>query len=228
MSFELTLDSWVTADSHFAHKNIQRYCDRPEDHFALMRRLWREQVQEDDIVLHLGDLVVYPKGEAWRYLDGLPGQKYLLLGNHDKEQRSFYAKWGFTVLDRPEIHWQEVVDHRGRRHQNPCLYWHSPTDGKRILFTHYPDPARLDWSVNVHGHIHNDRRAYDSLPERDYRNVGVEVVDFAPQRLRDVLYGDAYAGKLSGRDTWRDVDPALEAARQTRPGQPAQVRRPRR
>lgn len=214
-ALDLSLDSWVTADSHFGHRRIGDYCDRPDDHFALMRRLWLERVKDDDVVLHLGDLVVYPK--PWQieeYLEGLPGRKYLLLGNHDKLKKPAYKELGFTVLDRPHVQWQEVVDHRGRRHKNPCLYWHSPVDGKRVLFSHYPDPVRLDWTVNVHGHIHNDRRSYDSLPERDYRNVSVEVVDYAPQRLRDVLHGNAYAGKLSGRDAWREIAPEPEARRQ--------------
>jgi calcineurin-like phosphoesterase family protein len=215
---ELTLDTWITSDQHWAHRNIRAYCDRPDNHFEIMRRLWLERVQPEDTVLHLGDLVVYPKQEDIEYwIEGLTGKKYLLRGNHDKLNPRVYKEMGFTVLAPPAIRWQETVDHRGRHLRTPYLYWHSPQDGKRILFSHYPDRERLDWAVNIHGHIHNDPRAYQELPERDYRNVSVEVVDYAPQRLRDVLYGDAYAGRLGGRDTWREITPAREAQRRQKP-----------
>jgi calcineurin-like phosphoesterase family protein len=231
MELQLSLDTWIVSDSHFGHRNIGRYCERPDNHFDLMRDLWLDRVAPSDQVLHLGDLAVYcSEDEARFWCEDLPGRKSLLLGNHDKFGKPFYLKeLGFTVLDRPLVLWHDLLERRDpqtaslsgrkakagreKRKRTPYLYWHSPRDGKRILFSHYPDSERLDWSINVHGHVHNDSRPYRQLPERDYRNVSVEVVGYGPVRLEDVLYGDAYAGKLGGAGVWRDASPEPETAR---------------
>lgn len=212
VEMDITLDTWITSDQHWGHKRIAEYTNRPADHFELMRERWLEQVSPGDTVLHLGDLAVYADAETLRpYLRDLPGDKFLLFGNHDKMAPDFYSKFGFTVLGGKGVDRREFVDHRGRRKQMPCIYWHSPRDGKRILLSHYPDSDKHDWSVNIHGHIHNDSRAHDALPEHDYRNVSVEILDFGLARLEDVLYGDAYVGRLGdGRqDRWRALGSPL-------------------
>lgn len=79
---------WFTSDTHFGHKNIIKYSNRPYRDIDEMNRAlianWQEQVHWDDEVYHLGDFSFLPKDKAQNILDQLPGRKHLILGNHDK------------------------------------------------------------------------------------------------------------------------------------------------
>ena len=168
-----TLDSWVTADHHFGHRNIQRYQNRPGDHEGLMIREWHRTVTGGDPVLHLGDLVVYSRWDKWEpILAGLPGRKLLLRGNHDREGAASYARAGFRLLTR-----------------RPIL-WHDPVTQLIICFSHEPAACDGSWDVNVHGHVHGSAPLRTPVPGTAARirvNVSVEATDYGPMRLRDIL-----------------------------------------
>ena len=181
-----TLNSWVTADHHFGHRNIQRYQDRPGDHEDLMIRLWHDRISRasaeaavqscamgDIPVLHLGDLVVYSRWDKWEpILAKLPGRKLLLRGNHDREGRASYARAGFRLLTR-----------------RPVL-WNDPSSGRVICFSHEPAACDGSWDVNVHGHVHGNAPLRMPIPgtaDRVRVNVSVDVTGYAPVRLRDVI-----------------------------------------
>lgn len=169
----LTLASWVTSDQHWQHPRIREYQNRPADHFELMRRLWIERVKPDDVLLHLGDIVCFgDRAEHPRWMTGLPGRKLLLRGNHDDHSDQWYEAAGFEVIGRKPILW--VVP--GRIHQQV------------VCFSHEPDTELFGWDINVHGHTHANPY-WEHTPMLDYRNVCVEQTDYAPVRLRDVLYG---------------------------------------
>ena len=168
--FQVSPDTWIVSDTHFGHKNIVKYCNRPMHHNSLMNVQWRKRIDEDDIVLHLGDLAVWygPEEEQWlEYAAALPGKKYMLMGNHDRRKPKVYAAHGFTVI--PEFI-QEI-------------------NGQRVLFSHYPDEERIgDWDINIHGHIHNnDLEPRLAATNRRYINVSIEVMDYKPTKLSDIL-----------------------------------------
>ena len=133
----ITLNTWIISDTHFGHKNIVKYCNRPKKHNDIMRQNWIELIAEDDTVLHLGDLFMGRKADAISWIDNLPGDKYMIRGNHDKQNLHWYADRGF-----------KLVGEFGR------LYWHDAAH--RVCFSHYPEDQKLDWGVNIHGHIHNN------------------------------------------------------------------------
>lgn len=186
------LDTWIVSDTHFRHKNIIKYCNRPMGHDRLMQQNWFEQIQPEDTVLHLGDL------QVWYGLDvvaasaitsSLPGQKFILRGNHDREKPKFYADLGFTMI--PEFV-QEFGDAKNTL--------------QRVLFSHWPDVDRIgSWDINIHGHIHNNGYAVGINRNRDYRNVSMEVMNYEPARLKDVLYGKSFE---ASRDsiTWENIN----------------------
>lgn len=166
----VTPDTWIISDTHFGHKNIIKYCGRPMNHNELMIKKWKSLVREEDDVLHLGDFSVW-YGETEDYwlniATTLPGNKFMLRGNHDLRKPTQYAKRDITMI--PEFV-QEI-------------------DYERILFSHFPDVTRIgDWDVNIHGHIHNN--ALDPVlarTNRRYINVSIEMMDYKPTRLRDIL-----------------------------------------
>ncbi len=63
MGSEMT--TLFTADTHFFHKNIIKYCNRPfntvEDMNEELIKRWNETVAPDDLVYHLGDFGLYIK-----------------------------------------------------------------------------------------------------------------------------------------------------------------------
>src|ERR1043166_7232646 len=95
-------NTWIISDTHFGHHNIIKYCDRPKDSNKVMLDNWRSLVEDDDVVLHLGDVTVwYQTHEAWaKTVASLPGRKYLIPGNHDEQwnSRNWRLKAGMTVI----------------------------------------------------------------------------------------------------------------------------------
>lgn len=80
-----------TADLHFGHTNILKHQpNRPfaqegdnKAHDEYMLDLWKSSVGKRDLVYILGDLTFFKSEDARHLLEKLPGQKFLLQGNHD-------------------------------------------------------------------------------------------------------------------------------------------------
>lgn len=165
---------WLISDTHFGHDNIVRFQQRPTNHEVIMASEWIRRVGEEDQILHLGDVAFGKGGRIERWLDviaRLPGQKFLILGNHDDPGKYDYARAGFDIV--PEF------VHRG------VAFSHRPVTKDR-----YDDEGN-DWIVNIHGHTHSNEwnPDHDGIPlsDRSYLNVCVEHTGFAP-----VLLGNVY------------------------------------
>ena len=173
----LTLDSWITSDNHWGHENIRKYGCRPQGHFEFMRKRWIQNVQPDDVLLHLGDIVCFgDQTKHLEWIEGLPGDKYLIRGNHDKHPDEWYEQAGFTVLGRG----------------TKPFYWVDPRNGDLIAFSHeplggYTGEGWFPFTWNIHGHIHINP-LWDEYDRQEQRiNVCVEVTNYAPIRLRDLI-----------------------------------------
>ena len=168
----INLDTWLISDTHFGHDNIVKYepDHRPVDHDWRIYNNWIKMVGINDPILHLGDLCVWfgRKRKVWlNACYGLPGDKMLVLGNHDEQDGDIYRKLGFWVR-KPFI--QEV-------------------DGIRIFFSHEPAIKKLDtFDINIHGHLHaNGHREGEGGGESWHRNISVELTDLKPIRLKEVI-----------------------------------------
>lgn len=76
-----------TADTHFGHRNIIRYCNRPfysvEEMDETLINNWNKVVDKEDVVFHLGDFAVGGAALWSNLLQRLNGKVYLIMGNHD-------------------------------------------------------------------------------------------------------------------------------------------------
>jgi len=161
---KLTLDTYIISDTHFGHKNIIKYCARPENHDEIMWNNWVDTISKDDTILHLGDIAFK---NNFIPLNELPGNKYLIKGNHDHKTDTYYENFGFTVL--PKRQWFEYK-------------------GKQILLTHFPeDNFDIGWDINIHGHIHNNSYITREDKGRLYINVSIEVMNYTPAKLGTIL-----------------------------------------
>lgn len=167
MRSNITLDTWLISDTHFGHKNIIKYCNRPMNHEKVIVDNWNKLVKPTDDLLHCGDVTVFygDNQKEWERITGqLPGNKKLILGNHDNRSQSYYRKLGFAV-------WQPFIQQFG---------------GIRILFSHYPEfhQVNSNWDLNIHGHSHTHKKKRWS---KFHYNISIEHMNYQPVRLKDIL-----------------------------------------
>jgi calcineurin-like phosphoesterase family protein len=94
----------------------------------------------------------------------LNGKLYLMRGNHDRCSNGFYQRLGITLVPDP-------------------FPMHHPS-GLLLVFSHRPILALEPGVLNLHGHVHNN-----PAPElgASHINLCVEVRDYRPWRLKDIL-----------------------------------------
>lgn len=183
---------WFTADTHFCHENIVRFCSRPFANAAEMNeeiiRRWNESVPEDGIVFHLGDFCLGGSKDWNDIMSRLHGKIYLILGNHDMKN----IKQGF--MGRFELVTQQMTIRVG---------------GQSIILNHNPFLAyggsyRDVWQL--FGHVHSGPLSNTGLdhPRLKYLfplqyDVGVDNNGFRPVSFAEVK---------------AKIDTQLEASRQ--------------
>jgi len=79
---------WFTADEHYFHENIIKYCNRPFHSIHYMNadlvKYHNEVVGEEDIVFHLGDFSFGDKEKTQSIIDLLNGKyHHFVKGSHD-------------------------------------------------------------------------------------------------------------------------------------------------
>lgn len=180
--------AFVISDTHWFHDNIVKYCGRHEqiekllgprkpvktiDHNWYMVEKWNSVIGPTDAVLHLGDVFAWFKDGQFKFenaiLPTLNGSKYLILGNHDKAPRSVFERMGFTIIEP----FTTVIN------------------GRKISFSHYPlTPAEFrEDTIHIHGHIHNNpyEGTNGAMTQPNQINVSVEMIDYTPRRIADLL-----------------------------------------
>ncbi|HQN61686.1 metallophosphoesterase family protein [Mesotoga prima] len=163
---------FVISDTHFDHKNIIAYTNRPFPDVETMNQKlidrWNETVAEGDLVYFLGDFCMRPKQNARRFRSLLNGSIILIKGNHDGKA-AIYLEAGFL-----EVHKRLVIEHPER-------------NDVKILLTHraQPNPG-ADIALNIHGHIHDSALSGENYTGR-YFNVSVENIGYRPVELRRLL-----------------------------------------
>lgn len=128
---------WFTADTHFAHKNIIKHCNRPFESVDEMEEVlvanWNERVKKGDTVYHLGDFAwADAEHNLSRLLGRLNGQVHLIMGNHDRPSKVTPAGFasvsmlGYTRYQKQKI----MMCHYSMR------VWRSSHYGSWMLYGH--------------------------------------------------------------------------------------------
>jgi calcineurin-like phosphoesterase family protein len=168
---------FFTSDTHFQHKNIIKYCNRPfktvRDMDSAMVKNWNAVVGPDDVVFHGGDFCFGAKS-SWAYLcDALNGIKYLAAGNHDGNITpdkfvDVQHMFNIRIIGDEEI----------------------ASDGQRITLCHYP---MLSWyqshrgAWQLYGHVHGGlSNKGDMKTTPNQLDVGVDVHNFTPISYQEV------------------------------------------
>jgi len=180
---------YLISDTHFNHENMKTYCQRPDNFTELLQKNWRETVKPEDVVIHLGDVAIGKKPLAMEIIRSLPGKKWLIRGNHDRDKScGWYVENGFDM----------ACDTLHFRH---CLLTHEPANAVIRASGNKPyEPSAYDGlpegcELNIHGHLHNIWDGFHS-PERIERDKELLGIDFTKQlkhpwqRLFAVEYTD--------------------------------------
>lgn len=175
------------SDTHFGHEAMitkfklddgspARSFSSVEEMDELMAQNWCKTVKPSDHIYHLGDVSMHrAKISIIKYL---PGQKRLILGNHDSSHVQDYLAVGF----------KKIMSYR--RFEN-------------IIFSHVPihplgiesNPSKPGRTLfNVHGHTHMNHVMHEVKSEsgwwdeRDprYLNICVEQTSYTPISLEEI------------------------------------------
>lgn len=176
------MEVFVTADTHFNHKNIIDYCNRPFDSVENMNRIlidnWNSVVKNDDLVLHLGDFGFGSKEELTEICKKLNGRKILIYGNHDlRKGIGFWMDCGFEkAYKNKEILLTEALG---------ISQDFIKTDSDVVL-SHYPRQIPSD-KLNIHGHIHNTPLDSTQFSQDNHICVSIEMTDYKPINLFSIV-----------------------------------------
>ncbi len=179
----LNAKTYFISDTHFNHKNIIKYCNRPFKDIEEMNKVlidnWNNTVTEYDTVFHLGDVALTRESDMQKIIPKLNGTKFLIKGNHDTKSLEFLKNAGFTVLTKTPVKLKE----------------------EKLILSHIPlaDKEIPEGYINVHGHIHNNplHRINPTTNEMEYPkelyseklhiNISADVIDFKPISLKEIL-----------------------------------------
>lgn len=162
---------YFTADCHFHHKNVIKYCDRPFADVDEMNRVlienWNNVVKENDEVYILGDFTFKGLDAIEPLVEQLNGTKYLVRGNHDRKLKA------------------------GSPYESDEYYVELKSFNRWFILSHYPFAS---WngmhrgSIHLHGHQHN-HKGYnlDNLEQGIRRyDVGVDANNYTPISVVDI------------------------------------------
>jgi len=131
--------SWIISDTHFYHKKICTYDDRPVDFTDRIILNWCRLVRDEDYVYHIGDVAFAKRTLLSQVIRRLTGRKALIRGNHDNESHDWYLRNG----------WDAVYDE----------FSVSTGTHPTVILSHVPHKFMTDDTnaINIHGHFHGQQ-----------------------------------------------------------------------
>lgn len=154
------------ADTHFGHKNIIKYENRPFlDTLDMDKQLiskWNQKVKANDKVFVLGDFSFYNKAKTSEICHKLNGRKTLIMGNHDTSSINYYRECGFEMVSVYPI----ILDH----------FW---------MLSHEPLYICENMPyANIFGHVHSNK-IYSDFSNQSFCAC-VERIDYQPILFEEI------------------------------------------
>jgi calcineurin-like phosphoesterase family protein len=166
---------FFTSDTHFSHKNIIKYSNRPfanqdeMDETMILR--WNKKVSPRDVVFILGDVCFGPAEDIARLMSRLNGVKHLCLGNHDKEIIKNIQSFNKTVFESVSRD-REISVRVG-------------SDVYDVTLNHY---AQLVWNKSHHGSLHFWGHSHGGIAGHTQgTDVGADCFNYEPASFEEVL-----------------------------------------
>lgn len=188
---------WFTSDSHLGHVRILELGDgRPfssiEEHDSALASHWSKVVQPDDLVIHLGDVVLGKWTSGLGIIKSLNGVKAVISGNHDRifsKEKPHRREIGFEeyskafdfILDETIVITLDDVE---------FTVSHFPSSEVRISGEpdRYVDKRPEDVGRPIiHGHTHQLEKVTRTAKGTPQISVGVDANNWTPVNGTDIL-----------------------------------------
>lgn len=175
------MTTWITADLHFSHKNIIKYCNRPFKHAEQMNRKlinnFNAKVAKDDLVFFLGDMFLGNKTKSIEAIKQLHGYKILIRGNHDTHisHEEWVGDFGMKEV------WESYIYYIGGI---SVIMAHDPVDSLYLARNCGCGGTR----VILNGHLHDIQKfTTDKGTGNTSMNVGVDVYEYFPKEITQII-----------------------------------------
>lgn len=174
------MNKYFTSDLHFGHSNIIKYSNRPFESVDKMNEVLinniNKRVKQDDVLFIVGDFSCYggergvsgTKISGQVYLDKINGNKILIAGNHDKNNKvKAHLEGAIVILP---ILGKATISHY------PSTNIHCPfTFNKQILNYH------------LCGHIHTEWKHFYDVDNNILNiNVGIDAWNYIPVSMQEI------------------------------------------
>ena len=163
------MNLFFTADTHFHHKNIIQYCNRPfkdvEEMNEMMIQRWNEVVGVEDTVIHVGDFGIGNIRKLQDIRVRLNGMIWMVLGNHDWNIKPH--RW---IEDLGMINADPFIDVQGMHVR------HHPMNSDERLYNNIPEDK---WILCGHVHDHwifNGRKLNVGLDVHNFTNINIDKI----------------------------------------------------
>ena len=169
---------FVTSDTHFGHDREFLWGPRgftnSKEHDEAIIKNWNEIVGPEDIVYHLGDLMLGANDYGIECVKRLNGTIKLIRGNHDTD-----ARWKlYATLPNVEcIGWAEVIKYK----KYNFYLSHHPTLTSNLEKAPY---LRMHL-INLYGHTHQQKQFYNDIPYLFH--VGLDSNNCKPILIDDAI-----------------------------------------
>lgn len=177
---------FFTSDTHFGHRNVLTYDNRPFDNVWQMQTAlidnWNSVVRQNDTVYHLGDVAFGSPAWTENIVDKLHGYKVLIRGNHDGTM-SRAKRLGFNAV------YDDMLMIRGDKH---IYLKHSPWAAAGHIGEYSTDKVQkslvgIDADIILHGHLHTKGWKVRQEGHRKLINVGCMLWGYIPRTLEELL-----------------------------------------
>jgi calcineurin-like phosphoesterase family protein len=180
---------FLTSDTHFGHDRKFLYGPRGfnniQEHDETIIQNWNSVVSPEDIVFHLGDVMLNDNEHGMECLRRLNGKIIIIPGNHDTRNRIELYK---TL---PNISVIQGIQPDGSNLNVGAIYYkynkytfymsHHPTNTSNLEGGHY---LRMHL-LNLYGHTHQNTNFYNEIPYMYH--VGMDSHNCYPVCIDDII-----------------------------------------